>query len=281
MRDMFETLIEDARETVRCWHESWGGNVYVAFSGGKDSTVLLHLVRSMYPKVVGVFNNTGLEWPEIIKFVRTFDNIVELRPKIPFHKVIKNYGYPVVSKEQSQFIYEYRNTKSDILRNLRWNGRENGRSKISEKWKYLVDAPFPIGHQCCNKLKKDPAKRFEKKSGLKPILGIMAGESQLRSQRKECNAYDLKRPMSKPMLRWGEDDVWRYLRQYDIPYCSLYDMGWDRTGCMFCMYGIHKDSPNKFELMRITHLKLYDFCINKLHIGQVLDFMNIPYKEEE
>lgn len=280
-KDMFEALLNDTLETIRCWHESWDGQIYVAFSGGKDSTVLLHMVRSLFPDVVGVFNNTGLEWPEVVKFVRATDNVIELRPKIPFHKVITKYGMPVVSKEQSQFIYEYRNTKSDYMRNLRWNGRPNGRSKISEKWKYLVDAPFPIGHQCCNKLKKDPAKRFEKKTGLKPILGIMSGEGQLRNQRKECNAYDIKRPVSKPMLKWTEDDVWRYLKEFDVPYCELYDRGWDRTGCMFCMYGIHKDDPNKFQLMKETHPKLYKFCIDKLELGKVLDFMSISYGKED
>ncbi len=230
MKNVFDMLVEDTKETIRCWYESWDGDVYVAFSGGKDSTVLLHMVREMYPEVKGVFNNTGLEWPEIVKFVRTFNNIVELRPKMPFHKVIERFGFPVVSKEQSQFLYEYRNTNSDYMRDLRWNGRANGRSKISEKWKFLVDAPFGIGHQCCNKLKKDPAKRFEKSTGLKPILGIMAGEGQLRKQAKECNAYDLKRPVSKPILRWTEKDIWMYIREYSVGYCELYDRGWDRTG---------------------------------------------------
>ena len=63
--------------------------VYVSFSGGKDSTVLLHIVREMYPEVEAVFVNTGLEYPEIQQFVKTFDNVTILRPKMRFDEVIK------------------------------------------------------------------------------------------------------------------------------------------------------------------------------------------------
>ena len=265
-------------DLIHCWVESWGAeNVYVAFSGGKDSTVLLHIARRLYPGIVGVFNNTGLELPEINTFVKTFDNIVTLHPKIPFHKVIEQYGWPVVSKEQAQFITEYRNTKSDKLRDLRWNGRPNGRSKISERWKFLVDAPFKISHKCCDKLKKDPAKRYEKETGKVPMLGIMAGESQLRSQRHLCNIYDTKRPVSKPILKWAEEDVWAYIKEYDVSYCEVYDQGWERTGCVFCLYGIHKDNPNRFQMIKADHPKLYDYCLNKLGAKEVLEFLGIEF----
>jgi 3'-phosphoadenosine 5'-phosphosulfate sulfotransferase (PAPS reductase)/FAD synthetase len=273
-----ELKLEYTKNLIHCWVDSWGAeNVYVAFSGGKDSTVLLDIARKLYPEVMGVFNNTGLELPEINHFVKSFANITTLRPKIPFHEVIRKYGWPIISKEQAQFIREYRNTNSDKLRNIRWNGRENGRSKISEKWKFAVDAPFKISEKCCDKLKKDPAKRFEKLTGKKPMLGVMAGESQLRSQRHICNLYDAKRPVSKPLLRWEEKDIWEYIRKYDVEYCEVYDQGWERTGCIFCMYGIHKDSPNRFEMIKKPHPKIYDYVINKLGAKEVLDYMGIPY----
>lgn len=95
------------------WYETWGGQVYVSFSGGKDSTVLLHLVSRIYPDVKGAYSDTGLEYPEIREFVKSFDNIDWLKPKKNFVQIITEYGYPIVSKEQSAFVNEYRTTKSE------------------------------------------------------------------------------------------------------------------------------------------------------------------------
>jgi 3'-phosphoadenosine 5'-phosphosulfate sulfotransferase (PAPS reductase)/FAD synthetase len=97
------------KDRIRQWIKEYGEDgVYVSFSGGKDSTVLLHMVRENYPKVPAVFVDTGLEYPEIRNFVKTFDNVEWLRPKLTFKQVIEKYGYPFFSKETSEAIYEAR-----------------------------------------------------------------------------------------------------------------------------------------------------------------------------
>ena len=91
------------KDRIRQWIKEYGEDgVYVSFSGGKDSTVLLHMVRENYPKVPAVFVDTGLEYPEIRNFVKTFDNVEWLRPKLTFKQVIEKYGYPFISKEVSE-----------------------------------------------------------------------------------------------------------------------------------------------------------------------------------
>lgn len=275
------------------WYNHWQGQVYIAFSGGKDSTVLLDLVRKLYPDVKAVFCNTGLEFPEIVEFVKTFDNVDIIRPKMPFNKVIKKYGYPIISKEQSAYIYEYRNSKSQKLKDLRLNGDSKGNFKISNKWKYLINAPFKISDKCCDVLKKEPAEKYEKETGKKPFVATLAEESKLRMSnylKYGCNAFENKRPISKPLSIWTEQDILEYIDIFKLPIAKVYGellkddngkyylTGENRTGCMFCMYGCHLEKkPNKFQRLAKTHPKIYDYCINKLNIGEVLEFININY----
>jgi 3'-phosphoadenosine 5'-phosphosulfate sulfotransferase (PAPS reductase)/FAD synthetase len=287
-----ELKILKSQQRIREWYEYYGGNVYVSFSGGKDSTVLLRLVRELYPEVPAVFIDTGLEYPEIKEFVKTIPNVITLRPKMSFVEVIEKYGYPVVSKEQSGYIQQWCVAKSEKTKDTRWNGNKWGQGKISEKWKYLVDAPFKISDECCGIMKKNPAKIYEKETKRHPMVGVMAAESSQRQRlylQHGCNAFDMKRPKSEPLGFWTEQDVLQYLVEYNVPYASVYGeivdtdgvlkcSGEQRTGCMFCMFGAHLEKgENKFQRMSRTHPKIYDYCINKLGLGVVLDYIKVPY----
>ena len=100
-----EVKVAMTKVRVRDWVNYYGEDgVYISFSGGKDSTVLLDIVREMYPNIPAVFVDTGLEYPEIRNFVKTFDNVTWLKPKKNFKQVIENYGYPLISKEVSECV---------------------------------------------------------------------------------------------------------------------------------------------------------------------------------
>nr|DAI00976.1 MAG TPA: phosphoadenosine-phosphosulfate reductase [Caudoviricetes sp.] len=101
-----EEKIQISTARIIEWYESWNGQVCVSFSGGKDSTVLLDLVRRTYPDVLGVFSDTGLEFPKIRAFVKTFSNIEIVKPKMVFGEVITKFGYPIISKQCSRMIWD-------------------------------------------------------------------------------------------------------------------------------------------------------------------------------
>lgn len=285
---------------IREWVDFYGEEgVYVSFSGGKDSTVLLHLIREVcgYKNIPVVYVDTGLEYPEVKEFVKSTENVTILRPKMSFKEVIEKYGYPVVSKEQANYLDDIRTTKSESLRKRRLEGDSKGRFKLSKKWHFLIDAPFPISHKCCHVMKKNPAKSYEKKTGRVPILGTMAAESSLRKQaylRNGCNAFDSKRPISTPLGFWLEQDVLNYIDKYNLKIASVYGditstdsgdlklSGCDRTGCVFCGYGIHTedDEQNRFLRLERTHPQLHKYCLDTLGFREVLDYMNIKHSKE-
>lgn len=278
-----------SRDRIRDWHDHYKGKVSVSFSGGKDSTVLLHLVRTFYPEVTACFVDTGLEYPEIRNFVKETPNVVWIKPKMGFKEVIEKYGYPVVSKRIAQYIHELQVTKSENVRRLRLTGiRKDGTffpmARISKKWQYLGGAPFKISDRCCNKLKKEPFDVTLKTVGY-PFVGMMTGDSSQREQtyyRIGCNYFDSDRPRSTPMAFWTEKDVWEYLKQFNVPYSEIYNMGYTRTGCMFCMFGVHLErEPNRFQLMKQTHPSQYKYCMENLGIRKVLDYIHVPYDKDQ
>jgi len=266
---------------IQQWYEHWDGKVYVAFSGGKDSTVLLHIVRSMYPEVIAAFNNTGLEFPEIKTFVKSIDNVVWLKPKLNYQETVNKYGFAVVSKEVSQKVNDLKNG-SDKLKDIRLNGYpQTGYGKLSKKWRFLAKADFEVSSKCCDILKKNPAKKFEKETGLHPIIGTMIEESALRSQQYNktgCNAYASKRPTSKPISIWKEKDIWQYIKENNLKYSEIYNMGYKRTGCAWCAFGLHLEKgENRFQRLQRTHPKIHKYAIEKMGLKEPFDLMNIKY----
>lgn len=294
------------------WYNHWDGQVYVSFSGGVDSTVLLHITRKMFPDTKAMFVNTGLEFPEIQRFVRSFDNVDIIRPKMRFDEVIKKYGYPIIGKEVAHTVHYAKKGKSwaiNYLNGLDAKGEEKRYYKSHySQWKWLLDTDFPIGDQCCYVMKKSPAHTYAKQTGRMAIVATMTEESVMRQQnwlRYGCNSFEQTNPTSKPMSFWTRQDVLKYIVENNLDYCSVYGdivlnedtglyetTGVDRTGCVFCCFGVtHDAKPNRFEQLKLTHPRQYEYCINGggyqdgiwlpnqegLGLGYVLNYLGVEY----
>ena len=281
------------KRRIQEWIREFGTDgVFVSFSGGKDSTVLLHIVREMFPDVEAVFVNTGLEYPEIQKFVKTFENVTILRPQMRFDEVIKTYGYPIIGKEVSCAIWYAKKGSewaNNYLDGLDKNGNEHEyKRNMYSKYKVLLSTDFLISDKCCKVMKEKPLDLYAKETQKKPITALMASESKKRETawlRSGCNVFNGNIPKSKPMSFWTEQDVLQYIKKYNITIATVYGevvyeaepeqmyvdgcgtgklctTGCNRTGCIFCAFGAHLGKePSRFQMLKETHPRQYEYCI--------------------
>lgn len=160
-----------------------------------------------------------------------------------------------------------------------------------EKWLPLCrDTQFKISHQCCGVMKKSPLGIYQRKHKVVPYLGTLAEESRLREQawlRHGCNAYDGHKQTSQPLSFWLEQDILHYIKQEGLeiasvygdivavdddgyPYeplpgmeCNLKCTGCNRTGCVFCGFGVHSEKgETRFQRLAKTHPKQYEYCMS-------------------
>lgn len=279
------------------WYEHWKGKVYVSYSGGKDSTVLLHIARELYPGMPAVYTDTGLEFPEVRQHAINTPNVTVAKPEMNFRKVIEEYGFVYPSKEIARAIYYAKKGSRWAVRKMNGcradNGEPNGYVQDRYgKWNFLLDAPFKISGMCCEIMKEKPLKKFQREHKLKPIIGTMASESNLRKKaylQTGCNAYTQRNKRSAPLSFWTEQDILQYIvdRNIKIPSVygeiekdkkgKLYTTGEKRTGCMFCPIGVKRDKVNRFERMKETHPEIYNYCMNQLGMSAFLDYIGVKY----
>lgn len=304
-----EQKIEMTKERIKAWVDHYGiDGVYVSFSSGKDSTVLLHIARQLYPTIKAVFVDVPTQYPELREYAKNWGGQATdiIKPQISFMEVCEKYGFPLISKEVSQVIYESKEFlrkgkpipkyRLDRLNGTATDSNGNKSQYNIEKWKFLLDAPFDISHKCCAIMKKNPVKKYEKETGRKPIIGQMASESKMRAQewlKYGCNAFDVKRPVSNPMMAWTDQDVLAYVVENNIKLCSIYGdvvvdyaatgqvegqqslseygifdkerpcfkcTGRSRSGCTLCGFGAMNYGCNgdfRFEKMKQTHPGMY------------------------
>lgn len=285
------TKIEFSKNRIKAFvHEVRGRGLepVVSFSGGLDSTVVLHLVRSLFPEIRGVFANTGLEYPGIVENVKRYENIVMVRPEKTFKQVLEEEGYPVISKNVATTI-KYYHKGSDWAR-YRFSDECNWHNRY-HKYEYLLKAPFKISDRCCSIIKERPTEKWQRKNKAVPIMGLRAEESQRRKDAylaTGCNSFTGK-IKSSPISFWTRQDVLCYILDNKLPIPFEYgeiieEKGklrctkHQRTGCIFCCFGVQREkSPNRFECLKEEYPQLYKYAMEKLGLDEVLNFIGVKH----
>lgn len=251
---------------------------YLSYSGGKDSHFLYWFIKKYLKnndiKIVGI--NTYMEHEEIRDRIYKYSDKVLLPLTKPF-EIKEKYGIPCFSKEQDFYIYYYQNAirkgkevSKTILQKI--NGTyDKGFSGISKKAREYVlsGKAHKITHLCCHYLKKEPARQFEKETGLKPILGVRGNESVMR--KKQYNSCFTKDGKFTPLWDLSDELLDKIYKQYNIEIPKIYNYTCS-TGCMGCPYGSYKhDTEKELKLISENQRKfVYEYFKESYEILGVL-----------
>ncbi len=222
-------------------------NLAISLSGGKDSTVLMHLCKLLNIDIPIVFCDTGLEFPEIKEFAYMYATQI-VKPSTNFFKITKEYGIPAISKEQSRYVADVQSEtvshKTKAKRLIR-----NGKFSISLKYRWIIDSKFKLSEKCCYHLKKAPLKKL----GYYYMTGERVQESKLRKQSYHQCILPKK---AVPLRLWTEKMINQFIDRGGFDICSIYnDSRITRTGCMLCLYGCQYD--DKWNLIKEKYPKHY------------------------
>lgn len=301
--------IQVTQAKIMEWHERFNHKTAISFSGGVDSTVLLYLARRCYPDIPAVFVDTTIEFPEIVEFVKSKPHVSIIKPQLCetcvncsdgcFGRTIKEYGICYPSKEVALCIRHARQGKTwakNYFLGKNADGTDSWyKESIYKRWAFLLDSPHKISDKCCSVIKERPLNKWYKETGNVPIIGTLASESIRRRTawlKTGCNGFDAKKKVSKPLSFWTHDDILRFLRDYNIPYASIYGdivedkkgklttTGEKRTGCSLCVVGCHLDKTNKYQRLKQTHPDIWEYGINSLGMGEFFDSIGVDYGKE-
>lgn len=230
---------------------------YLAYSGGRDSHFLLWFIREYLheTRIPAVFNNTGMEIPEIRQRALANCDVV-LKPAMKHFEIKEKYGIPLNTKQSDMYVWEYQHRRekgiSDedmpgwvkyyALRDV--NGTENGRKTglipftavNARTCLYMRGGVLhKVSPFCCKYLKKIPGIMYRKETSRKPILGLMGMESLTRGKINTCFRKDgAFRPI------WDLTDTLQHEieKEFEIPVPNIYFYV-HQTGCAGCPYGQH------------------------------------------
>lgn len=252
-------ILFDRIEVIKKTIEKYGEeNFYISFSGGKDSTVLHHLIDEAIPdnKIPRVFMNTGIEYNDIRRFVEELTEndfrFVIFNSGVNIKEMLNEKGYPFKSKEHSCKLSMFQKKGTETKSVSKYINEKSFGCPDVLKYQFTDAFNLKVSDRCCYELKKHPIQRYEKESGRNiSILGLRMGEGGQRANHEGCvvfnNNHELKK--FKPLNPCSNEFIEWYIQRNNIKLCKLYYQPYNfkRTGCKGCPYAI--DLQDQLEIM--------------------------------
>lgn len=246
----YEAKIVHAQARAREFFEHLDGNVFCSV-GGLDSITLLIFLRKYVSKSIPGVSVSSLEDKSIQAVHQTFDNLIVLKPLKTKVAVIRECGFPVISKDKASKIQLLQNPseKNATVRHAIMTGETGelggfrtkatgSRMRLPQKWLELFggpenerygthysSAPFKVSADCCYYLKERPCELYAKETGRHPYLGLMASEGGQRRtalMHHGCNYYGKTVTRSCPFAIFSRQDVLRLAVELEVPVPAIY-----------------------------------------------------------
>lgn len=243
----YKLILFDRIEKIKAINEQYDllNNSYISFSGGKDSTILHYVIDMALPNnnIPRVYANTGLEYIDMVKFVKNLaekDNrFVILNQTRNIKETLDKYGYPFKSKEFSMRVYLF-NKGSNAPFIKRYLDINNKTYACPDIVRYIFNerGQFNISNFCCSKLKKDLLKHWQKENH--KTISITGMRNEEGGQREHLGCLTNNNTMFHPLIVVDEQWEDEFIKTENIELCKLYypPFNFKRTGCKGCPYNI-------------------------------------------
>jgi hypothetical protein len=315
----YEAKVIHAQLRAREFYDHMDANVYCSV-GGLDSITLLLFLRKYVSKDIPGVSVSSLEDRSIQRIHRQLDNMILLKPYKSKVQVIKEFGYPVISKMKARKIEHIQkpdNPKQTYIHALftgdmgeQGKFKHSKEIKLPDKWLKLFGglynshrpdlscqiAPFKVSDRCCHWMKEKPINDFAKKNNLVPYMGLMAsegGQRRLGLRKNGCNYYGKTVTRSCPFAIFNRQDLLQLALDLNVPVPAIYGeivrdedgtlrtTKAQRTGCTMCGFGIHIEKrPHRFDRLRETNYKEWYFWMYTMGWGEVLDYIGVKWEDE-
>ncbi len=293
----------------RCWsfYKNMQGKVFVSLGGLDSATLTLFLWKYIDPDIpaVTVSSLEDKSVQEMHKLLAGMGPVVFLKPFKSKVQVIREFGYPVISKRYSLQICALQNPtdknsqlRSGALTGIRKDGKYSHRLKLPQKWINLFynnKAPFKVSERCCEFMKEKPLDNYAKESGRAVIMGLMASEGgrrEINLQRNGCNYYGKTVTRSCPFAIFSRQDILQLAIDMKTPVPAIYGeikrqpdgtlqtTRAKRTGCTMCGFGIHIEKrPHRFDRLRQDNPKEWEFWMYEMGWGKVLTYIGVDWED--